>query len=326
MGALQSYSSYESMPLCGISTVTLEGRKSDYIRILQRLDKLPEFGEDTRIWAMMLRPIITRFIGAFDGNPDIMFWNSICHQTAQMCGDEHYTGWITAFCPFDQSGKWQLFSPWVPKEIGHLCMDGITYQALKVEHIPWGFCQAEVKIIRNGKRVEAAFVAGLMGIKVSDGTKSDSESALGLTQETVNTSVSAYPAWFLYEKPTALQTSNIFNEESLELHQFLRAGGNAFNTSGVPVMHIPSPIEFSAPFYPEKNLTAKNMEARYQENSSSGSSSGNTTDRERSRKLRKERPPNISGSVSSGESTSTSSLFPRLRPHTARKPLAPIAV
>ncbi|PVG02563.1 hypothetical protein CPB86DRAFT_691792, partial [Serendipita vermifera] len=105
MGVLQSYSSYESMPLCGIPGVTLEGRKSDYIKILRRLDKLPEFGEETRLWAMMLRPIITRFIQAFDGDPDTMFWNCICHQTAEMCGDEHYTGWITAFCPFDQNGR-----------------------------------------------------------------------------------------------------------------------------------------------------------------------------------------------------------------------------
>ncbi|PVG02562.1 hypothetical protein CPB86DRAFT_692015, partial [Serendipita vermifera] len=162
-----------------------------------------------------------------------------------------------------------------------------------VDQIPWGFCQADVKIIRNGKRVDAAFVAGLMGIKVSDATNADSDSALGLIQETVNTSVSAYPAWFLYEKHPVVPTSHILTEESLELHQFLRAGGATFNTSGVPVMRIPSPIEFSAPplFTEKPQLTTRNLEARYQENSSSGSSSGNTTDREGSRKLRKPRPP-----------------------------------
>ena len=70
---LISYFDYKFSTMCGIPSVTLEGEKSDWERLLARLDKLDSFGEEPKAWAAMLRPILSCFVKAFDGEPDIDF-------------------------------------------------------------------------------------------------------------------------------------------------------------------------------------------------------------------------------------------------------------
>ena len=84
--------------MCGIPSVTLEGEKSDWERLLARLDKLDSFGEEPKIWAALLRPILTRFVRAFDGEPDVDFWSRVCHYHRHGSGQSYLSGWITAFC------------------------------------------------------------------------------------------------------------------------------------------------------------------------------------------------------------------------------------
>ena len=93
--------------MCGIPSVTLEGEKSDWERLLARLDKLDSFGEEPKAWAAMLRPILTRFVRAFDGKPDIDFWSRVCHYYGGGSGPTYLSGWITAFCVWSSQGKWQ---------------------------------------------------------------------------------------------------------------------------------------------------------------------------------------------------------------------------
>ena len=78
-----SYFDYKIRLLCGIPSVTLEGEKSDWERLLARLDKFDSFGEEPKAWAAMLRPILTRFVRAFEGEPDIDFWSRVCHYHPQ---------------------------------------------------------------------------------------------------------------------------------------------------------------------------------------------------------------------------------------------------
>ena len=58
----------------GTPSVTLDGEKSDWEEIFWRLDRLDDFGDEASAWADMLRPILRRFIVAFDGDPDVPFW------------------------------------------------------------------------------------------------------------------------------------------------------------------------------------------------------------------------------------------------------------
>jgi hypothetical protein len=97
---------------CGIPSITLLGTKDDYLTIFQRLDKLNEFGQESTIFARLLRPILTQFVTAFDmveggKTPDPNFWGKICHYHQGGCGPSYISGWIAAFCVWDKKGKWQ---------------------------------------------------------------------------------------------------------------------------------------------------------------------------------------------------------------------------
>ena len=92
---------------CGIPSVTLEGEKSDWERILIRLNRLYELGDQPSVWAEMLRPILRRFVSAFDGAPDRTFWSHVACRSDEMCGPEELSGWITAFCVWSPKGEWK---------------------------------------------------------------------------------------------------------------------------------------------------------------------------------------------------------------------------
>ncbi|CAA7263991.1 unnamed protein product [Cyclocybe aegerita] len=80
MATLKAYFDYVFFLDCGIPSITLEGEKEDWENILRRLDKLDEFGQEPTAWARMLRPILKRFVDAFDGGKrDAEFWGRICH-------------------------------------------------------------------------------------------------------------------------------------------------------------------------------------------------------------------------------------------------------
>lgn len=109
MSTLKEYFEYEVMFGCGVPRVTLEGEKSDWEKILSRLEKLKEFGLQTIAWYHLLHPIISRFVAAFD-NPDspenLDFWGKVCLSEVGASDMTHMSGWITAFCVWNQDGKW----------------------------------------------------------------------------------------------------------------------------------------------------------------------------------------------------------------------------
>jgi hypothetical protein len=111
MSTLKAYFEYvyESRE-CGIPSVTLDGTKADWENILGRLEKLKEYGLETIAWYHLLRPVISRFVKAFDA-PDsaanVDFWQRVAHfEPGGSGGNNHYSGWISAFCVFNEEGKW----------------------------------------------------------------------------------------------------------------------------------------------------------------------------------------------------------------------------
>ncbi|KAI0356037.1 hypothetical protein OH77DRAFT_1589515 [Trametes cingulata] len=101
------YFRYTFRAICGIPSVTLDGTKSDWQRLLDRLDRLPTLGDEPAAWAAMLRPILRRFVRAFDGAPDVAFWAHVVHRMHVMCGRDEVSGWLAAFCVWSPTGKWQ---------------------------------------------------------------------------------------------------------------------------------------------------------------------------------------------------------------------------
>ena len=80
MASMQSYFRYICAVCCGLPSVTLLGEKKNYELILQRLDKLDSYGDESTHFAKLLRPVLKRFILSFD-EPDSQevkaFWNRI---------------------------------------------------------------------------------------------------------------------------------------------------------------------------------------------------------------------------------------------------------
>jgi hypothetical protein len=183
------------MLLCGIPSVTLEGEKSDWEKLLARLEKLEEFGVETSAWAALLRPIFRKFIRAFDGEPDTDFWGRVCHYSSGGSGPTYLSGWITAFCVWNNEGKWQG-----PPPAGHaahqnfeakkrrykgLSLDGIDYPIIDSKDVPTGFCEVDVKLDDNGEELDCMMVSGHVASLV-EGEKRDT--------------VRPVPAWFMFIK------------------------------------------------------------------------------------------------------------------------------
>ncbi|KAF9478767.1 hypothetical protein BDN70DRAFT_879581 [Pholiota conissans] len=106
MATLKSYFTYEGGIICGIPSITLEGTQKDWHSILYRLDKLEEFGSEPTVWASLLRPIIRKFVQAFDGEQDAPFWRKIVN-SEDICGGPFISGWISYFCIWSDQGEWR---------------------------------------------------------------------------------------------------------------------------------------------------------------------------------------------------------------------------
>lgn len=122
MATLKQYFSYGfSKTGCGIPRVTLEGEKSDWVDILGRVEKLKEYGLETIAWYHLLRPVLARFVTAFDA-PDSVdnnkFWRKVVHHHGGS-GTNWYSGWMNAFNAFSKMGKW-LGNPLESVRLVHL--------------------------------------------------------------------------------------------------------------------------------------------------------------------------------------------------------------
>ncbi|VDC04763.1 unnamed protein product [Peniophora sp. CBMAI 1063] len=113
MATMKAYFEYSFGITCGIPKVTLEGDKADWEDLLRRARKLMEYGEETTAWYALLRPVLVRFVRAFDLLPNtrdnLDFWNHAVFHQQTGCGDPTefaLTGWLSAFCVFSDKGKW----------------------------------------------------------------------------------------------------------------------------------------------------------------------------------------------------------------------------
>ena len=111
MATLQAYFTYKCSLWCGLPYVTLLGEKADWDQIVQRIEKLKEYGPETTAWYHLLKPVVTRFARTFEDGfaesaENCDFWNQAVHEKPFGSGSCYLSGWVTAFCAFDEKGKW----------------------------------------------------------------------------------------------------------------------------------------------------------------------------------------------------------------------------
>ncbi|KAM0207013.1 hypothetical protein ACHAPA_011841 [Fusarium lateritium] len=161
MGAMQKYFSYGMTLTCGIPSVTLLGEMSDWQDILGRLDLLEQLGKEPTQFAEMLRPIVKHMILSFEQPTDarvLNFWNTIATKTPVGSGTPFISGWITAFCFWDDKGK-------ASRRRVHKMFDGVSYPTIKINKVPVGFAAVPVKINDNGNCFKSIMLAGSLGIQ-----------------------------------------------------------------------------------------------------------------------------------------------------------------
>ncbi|KAF8454828.1 hypothetical protein BDZ91DRAFT_841595, partial [Kalaharituber pfeilii] len=173
MATLKEYFNYEVYLLCGIPSVTLHGEKKDWEMLYRKIHKLKEFGLETTMWYHLLEPILGRFVRAWDdpdGEWNKQFWAraATTHNHGGFCGPPpDLTGWITAFMPFNDEGKWQFSN-------GIFCViDGAWYPKHPQDQIPRAVVNVPVRVFEQGRKFESQLVAGVMGFDVTQVPKSN---------------------------------------------------------------------------------------------------------------------------------------------------------
>lgn len=126
---------------------------------MNRLDKLALFGDEPKQFAAMLRPILRRMVRSFSdpSSPETLdFWNTIVHRNRMGSGTDYLSGWLTAFCFWDEKGK--------AKATWHPVLEDVTYPSVDVDKVPAGFACVPVSVDDNGHEYKATMVAGSVGI------------------------------------------------------------------------------------------------------------------------------------------------------------------
>lgn len=109
MNTFDQLYNYQIEDLCGIPSVTLLGTKEDWIALRDGCIFVKEFShisDHFNIWHAALHLTLNKFIDAFDGNIDTIFWNKMCVYkhigTSEWCngGDGIIAGWAFVFSPF----------------------------------------------------------------------------------------------------------------------------------------------------------------------------------------------------------------------------------
>ena len=225
MGSMQKYFDCKCTICCGLPSVTLLGEKRDWELVLARLEKLSSWGEEPALFERLLKPVVQRFVRSFDepeGEEVVSFWGQIAHYIRGGSGPSFYSGWITAFCLWDEDGKCMFRKPPQmgrrrldydsdpdldgPGPVGinrrtaggnawdeekHLSLDGVEYHWVESDDVPPGYTSVPVKVDDNGYKFEAMMVAGSVGIKASSSERGGSWEL---------DTMGAESGWWIFEK------------------------------------------------------------------------------------------------------------------------------
>ena len=206
MGVTQKYFDFECCIACGLPSVTLLGEKTDWELIYRRLDKLETFGVEPSQFCNLLRPVVSRFVKSFDepASEDMVgFWQRIAHYQNMGSGPSYYSGWITAFCFWNEDGK---LLHGIPSRDDTLRLDGVAYHRVDSKDVPSGYSSVPVTVDDNGDLFDAMMVAGSVGINCTSGGDELANDIVGLD------TVSPETGWWMFER----KSEAVLDEEKVE--------------------------------------------------------------------------------------------------------------
>jgi len=90
-----------SMTMCGIPKVKLLGTEKDWKTLIEKVEGLDTYG--LKVWVDALLPILNKFLLAYQGEVDTVFWDT-CIKYVPVWGsgeEPYFEGWILNFFPFN---------------------------------------------------------------------------------------------------------------------------------------------------------------------------------------------------------------------------------
>jgi hypothetical protein len=186
MGMMQHYFSYFDECTCGIPSVTLLGEREDWVKLREKLDRLPDFGTEPAAFAAQLRPILDRFVLSFEkphSEEVTLFWNRIVKGNVDGESGKppfNVSGWLTGFYFWNSKGHpredrnyplpdYERY-PFLPSY--ELELDGHRYQPVSTTDVPIGYARAPVTLVNHPKHkgeYAAVVVAGAVGKMITPG-------------------------------------------------------------------------------------------------------------------------------------------------------------
>ncbi|KAK4032811.1 hypothetical protein C8A01DRAFT_40755 [Parachaetomium inaequale] len=233
MGLMKAYFKYEGGIICGLPSVTLLGEKEDWEKLLARLERLADFGQEPDVYRARLTPILQRFVRSFE-EPDSEevreFWSRIVFaQYSDMCGvtPMELSGWITGFLFWDTEGRRldKVSGGGTSGETAGLSMDGVDYTWHDVRKLPVGYAKAPftMRDFDGMEKFPAYVSAGTLGKRMVQGPPEGYAAALARAGQDTALAANAsahgtirpLSAWMLYGPlyPPDMKESESYDRE-----------------------------------------------------------------------------------------------------------------
>ncbi len=173
MDMFQPYFNYHVFCICGIPSISLEGKKQDWSLLCQKAELLSQYELDW--WLKDLRIILKEFERAAAGIVDRQFWRNIYKQE-QRYGTDSLNGWIIRLVPYLRDAHGRCFdkrnrligSEFLDLPLNEDKSDSSNFAGpddLRSEQLPLGLSMVPVELTPlKGCPKELKFYGGFIGI------------------------------------------------------------------------------------------------------------------------------------------------------------------
>jgi hypothetical protein len=99
MDSVKSYYDFRFSLSCGLPQVTLRGSPQDFQQVIDRVNQLRTIFTDFQWWLDALLPHLQQLKASAEGNPNINWWQKICHHVGGGSDIIMLSGWLADFVP-----------------------------------------------------------------------------------------------------------------------------------------------------------------------------------------------------------------------------------
>ena len=99
MDSVKSYYDYRFSLCCGLPEVTLRGSPADFQQVIDRVNQLRTIFTDFHWWLDTLLPHLQQLKVSAEGQPDVDWWQKVCHHVGGGSDISMLAGWLADFVP-----------------------------------------------------------------------------------------------------------------------------------------------------------------------------------------------------------------------------------